>query len=54
MRLSEDVNAIDTAFPMSVVGSYWLAPKYTDICPKNAEQVMTFDELVEKVGGLLK
>lgn len=53
-RLSDEIDAIDAAYPMSIVGSYWLAPKYADICPKNAELVNTFDELVEKVGGLLQ
>lgn len=53
-RLSDNIEAIDAAFPMAIVGSYWLAPKYPDLCPKNTEQVNTFDELVEKVGGFLK
>lgn len=53
-RLSDEIDIIDTAYPMSIVGSYWFAPKYNDLCPKSAKQINTFTELVQKVGDHLK
>ena len=53
-HLKNEIDLIDSAYPIEKAGEFWFAPKYKDISPDEAEIVSDFETLIKRIKEVIE